>query len=173
MNEPAPHPAALPPAILLAACDETRTRRSGPGGQHRNKVETAVILRHPPTGLGAEASERRSQAENRAVALGRLRLRLAVGLRSDPLPGPATPPSALWRGRVRGGRITVATAHDDFPTLLAEALDSLAAAGWEPRDAAPRLAVSPTQLVRLVAREPAALALVNRQRGALGLGPLH
>lgn len=167
------HPAALPETTLLRDCDETRTRRSGPGGQHRNKVETAVILRHPPTGLGAEASERRSQAENRAVALGRLRLRLAVGLRSDPLPGPATPPSALWRGRVRGGRITVATAHDDFPTLLAEALDSLAAAGWEPRDAAPRLAVSPTQLVRLVAREPAALALVNRQRGALGLGPLH
>ena len=52
------HPAALDPERLLAACDATRTRRSGPGGQNRNKVETAVILRHRPTGIQAEANER-------------------------------------------------------------------------------------------------------------------
>lgn len=65
------HPACLPAAELLAAHDETRTRRSGPGGQHRNKVETAVVLLHQPTGIKAEASERRSKAENRRVALRR------------------------------------------------------------------------------------------------------
>jgi hypothetical protein len=170
---PDPHPAALPPAALLADCDETRTRRSGPGGQHRNKVETAVILRHRPTGLTAEASERRSQSENRAVALRRLRLRLAVATRGATRPDADGTPSSLWTGRIRGGRIVVAAGHDDFPALLAEALDSLAASGWDPRPAAGDLGVTPTQLVRFVAREPAALVELNRQRGARGLKALR
>mgnify|MGYP001288551881 CR=1 FL=1 len=69
------HPAALQSEILLTQCEESRTKRSGPGGQHRNKTETAVVLTHQPSGIVAEASERRSQAANRRVALWRLRLR--------------------------------------------------------------------------------------------------
>src|SRR5262249_15351793 len=68
------HPAALPVEELLADCDVRRTRRSGPGGQRRNKVETAVTIVHRPTTISAEASERRSQAENCTLALFRLRL---------------------------------------------------------------------------------------------------
>ena len=94
------HPARLPPDDLLRDCDETRTKRSGPGGQHRNKVETAVILRHRVSGVSAEASERRSQADNRRVALFRLRLRLALVHREPPEPHP----SPLWQSRRRDGR---------------------------------------------------------------------
>ena len=47
-------------------------RASGPGGQHRNKVETAVRMTHPPSGIVVTATEGRSQARNRAVALRRL-----------------------------------------------------------------------------------------------------
>ena len=68
-----PHPAAVPAVDLLKDCAVERTRRSGPGGQHRNKVETAIVLTHRPTGIQAEASERRSQPENLAVATFRLR----------------------------------------------------------------------------------------------------
>jgi protein subunit release factor B len=75
------HPAALPLPDLQPLCDITRTRRSGPGGQHRNKVETAVVITHRPTGISAQASERRSQAENLAVAWKRLRVELAFGVR--------------------------------------------------------------------------------------------
>jgi protein subunit release factor A len=48
-------------------------RASGPGGQHRNTTDSAVRIRHLPTGIVAQASEDRSQARNREVALERLR----------------------------------------------------------------------------------------------------
>ena len=163
------HPARIPPADLLRDCDETRTRRGGPGGQHRNKVETAVVLRHRATGVTAEAAERRSQAENRHVALRRLRMRLAQEHREPP--GEA--PSALWRSRAAGGRLVVAADHDDYPALVAEALDRIVADSLDMPRAATALAVTPSQLVRLLAREPAALVVLNRLRGAAGLGPLR
>jgi protein subunit release factor B len=61
---------------LLRACEESFFVGSGPGGQHRNKTASAVRLLHPGTGLAVTATERRSQAQNRAVALRRLRAAL-------------------------------------------------------------------------------------------------
>ena len=51
-------------------------RSSGPGGQRKNKTETAVRLRHQPSGITLVATEHRSQAKNRELALERLRRRL-------------------------------------------------------------------------------------------------
>src|SRR5687768_5095769 len=63
---------------LVRQCVVETMRASGPGGQHRNKTESGVRLRHGPTGVVAQAFERRSQHENRAVALRRLRERIAL-----------------------------------------------------------------------------------------------
>jgi hypothetical protein len=163
------HPARLPPDDLLRDCDETRTKRSGPGGQHRNKVETAVILRHRVSGVSAEASERRSQADNRRMALFRLRLKLAL-LHREP---PEAHPTGLWQSRRRDGRLLVSVDHDDYPALVAEALDRIVAAGLDMPAAATALGVSPSQLVRLLDKEPAALGALNRLRAAAGLKPLR
>jgi protein subunit release factor B len=51
---------------------ETFARSSGPGGQHVNKVSTAVTLRHRPTGLSVTVQDSRSQARNRMLARERL-----------------------------------------------------------------------------------------------------
>ncbi|NQU25692.1 MAG: peptide chain release factor-like protein [Candidatus Nealsonbacteria bacterium] len=170
MSSPTIHPAAVPSDQLLAECDTRRLRRSGPGGQHRNKVETAVVLTHRPTGVMAEANERRSQAENRSVAIGRLRVNLALEVRSAR--GDDAPPSPLWQSRCPAGRLSVSRSHDDFPTLLAEALDVLAAVEADAARAADRLRCSSSQLVKLLKQEPRALALVNRWRGQRDLHPL-
>lgn len=159
------HPASLPSDALRAECTVERTRRSGPGGQHRNKVETAVVLTHLPTGVRAEASERRSQAANLAKAIFRLRVKLALELRTPP--GKA--PSELWTSRVAGRRIAVNPEHEDFPALLAEALDVLAASEWSPAPAAAFLGISGSQLVKLLKLLPEALMLLNAHRQKLGL----
>lgn len=169
------HPTALGSEELLRHCDVIRTRGQGPGGQHRNKVETAIVLVHAPSGVRGEASERRSQRENHRMALQRLRVNLALAVRSETEPqGSDLPvPSVLWQSRTKSGRIVVSSTHDDFASLLAEALDAIVQQAFDTASAAERLSVSSSQLVKLLRMEPRALGQVNDRRAALGLKRLR
>lgn len=172
------HPARLSEEELRPQLRVERTRGSGPGGQHRNKVETEVRLTHLPTGVHAFAGERRSQHENRQVAMFRLRVNLALRVRSlwrdeDHVPPGAFQPSELWRGRVRGGRLAVNPEHHDFPALLAEALDTLDLYDDDLAATAVALRVSRSQFVKFLAKEPAALHALNQRRAARGERPLR
>lgn len=106
-------------AIPLDELEWRFSASGGPGGQHANTANTKVEVRFsvedsPSLGprqrarllerLGplvrVVASDQRSQARNRALALERLRSRLADGLRVDPVRRPTAPSRAATRARV-------------------------------------------------------------------------
>lgn len=170
-HQPDLHPAALGEQELLRDCDVTTTRRRGPGGQHRNKTDTAVVVEHRPTGIRGEASERRSQQENRRMAVFRLRLRLALGVR---LKRPSTyQPLELWQQRLHGGVLKLNSQHADFPAMLADALDVLEAEQGDLARSAGRLGCSSSQLVKLLKMAPPAFESLNLKRQESGLKRLR
>jgi protein subunit release factor B len=61
---------------LLAECEVDTFRAGGPGGQHQNVTDSAVRLRHRPTGLTVTCRAQRSQYLNKMDALRRLRIKL-------------------------------------------------------------------------------------------------
>ena len=165
------HPAQLAPDLLLEQCEVRRQRRSGPGGQHRNKVETGIFIRHLPSGVRAEATEGRSQEQNRKVAVHRLRVNLAVQIRQNR--DARLNPSETWGARIRGGQLQVNADHQDFPAMLAEALDVLASFNWAMQPSASHLNCSTSQLTKFLKKESRALAVVNSHRQEAGLSRLR
>jgi protein subunit release factor B len=64
-------------AELLQECEVDTFRSSGPGGQHVNKTESAVRIKHLPTGLVVTSQQERSQHRNKALCLRKLREKVA------------------------------------------------------------------------------------------------
>ncbi|MEO8271547.1 MAG: peptide chain release factor-like protein [Aureliella sp.] len=163
------HPSCLTEEELLKECTLRSDRRSGPGGQHRNKVETAVIIVHQPTGTLAEANQRRSQADNRREAIARLRLALATRVR---VPATSPAPSELWQQRTRAGRLSISSTHFDFACVLAECLDRLYADNYALQESAEFFGVTSSQLIKLLRQHSPALLQVNAARADRGMHKL-
>jgi RF-1 domain len=132
-------------AELLCDCKEERYKSSGPGGQHRNKVETAVRLHHAPSGVSGQGEETRSQDENRRHALTRLRERIAFTVRAPfNLEAPDVPPEFV--SQRRGSSLAANAKNPKFPLIAATALDALEAADGGYAAAAHSLGVTTSQL---------------------------
>lgn len=110
-------------AIPLSELQWRFTRSGGPGGQHANTADTRVevvfdvaaspslrpeqrrrLLERVGPEVRAVAGDERSQARNRALALDRLRARLAAGLRVAPVRRPTGPTGASRRRRLEAKR---------------------------------------------------------------------
>jgi protein subunit release factor A len=61
---------------VLRECEVDTFRSSGPGGQHVNKTESAVRLKHLPSGVVVTSQQERSQHRNKAICLEKLRARI-------------------------------------------------------------------------------------------------
>ncbi len=147
---------------LLRHCRRDAFQASGPGGQKRNRVYSAVRLTHGQSGIAVTAAEHRSAQRNLTAALHRLRRRIALEIRpSSPLPPPSPAETRL------------APANPRHPRLLAAVADALHANGFQVAGAARDLGLSTGQLIRLLARDPDAWQYVNRQRQGQGLTPLR
>ncbi len=94
----------LPDPDLLAQCEVQAHRAGGPGGQHRNKAETAVRLVHLPSGVVAEGKDQRSRAQNLSAALARLREKLARRAYRPPPRRKTRPSRAAKEKRLEGKR---------------------------------------------------------------------
>lgn len=81
-------------------CDVEFFVAGGPGGQHRNKVETGVRLTHRPSGLVVTATERRSQSANREAAFERMAEKLEARQRVRKARHATKPSAAAKKKRI-------------------------------------------------------------------------
>lgn len=169
---------SLPDDQLLAQCDVDTYRASGPGGQKRNKTSSAVRLRHRPTGLIVIAEESRSQHENKAKAVRRLRRAVFLHLRDAP-PAEGFAPEFiaahpdLAPARGPDGRLHVSPKDARFWPAAGVALDVLSAAGGQVSTAAEALGTTTANVVDFLAADPKLWQEANRLRLERGLKPLR
>lgn len=163
-------PALDDDAGLLAECELDTLRASGPGGQKRNKTESAVRLRHKPTGIIVMAVESRSQAENRTRALKRLRAALALRVRSAV---PDSVPPAVAAGIGKDGRLRLGRRDARYLPAAAAVLDVLHAMQGSVGEAALRLGLTTGNLSGFITADEDLMTEANRIRAAFGLRPLR
>lgn len=161
----------LSDAELLAQCEVDTYRASGPGGQKRNKTSSAVRLRHGPTGLIVTAVESRSQHENRARALRRLRQALALTQRNAVVNG--GPPDFYVAALQRDPSLHVSSRHPDYLPIVQHVLDVFAARRGSLADAGEVLGISTGRLVRFLKDDDKLWQQANTMRSGLGLQPLR
>ncbi len=157
---------ALPDERLLAQCTVETYRGSGPGGQHRNKRDSAVRLTHRPTGVVATATERRSQHENRHRAVVRLRQAIALQVREAP---PQGGPAGPLRGVLADPawpRVSQRSAA--YLPAAAEILDRLESNEGQVSEAAKGLGVATASLVKFLSLDDSLWEVANRIRGRFG-----
>ena len=160
---------------LIAQCEVDRYRASGPGGQHRNKTESAVRLRHKLTGVSAIGEDSRSQSENKLHAVRRLRAAIALQVR-EPVRLDGWTPSPRLAAFVAAGTAPLGAKTrltGEYWASIAQLLDVLVAGGLEIGATAQRLGITTGALSKLLLHDEHVGRVVNDLRRAKQLRPLR
>ena len=155
---------------LLAECDVDTYRGPGPGGQKRNKTDSAVRLRHKPTGMIVVAGESRSQAENKTRAVKRLREALALRIRHEVTDAK---PDAINACIDKSGRLNVGRRDARYLPAAGAMLDLLTAHEGSVGDVAKRLGLTTGNVSKFLTGDEDVMTEANRIRAAFGLKPLR
>ena len=169
---------ALTDEQLLSQCEVDTYRASGPGGQKRNKTSSAVRIRHPPSGLLVIAEESRSQHENRARALRRLRQALYLKLREALAAEEMTAERLAARpdygpARDSEGRLHLGTRDARFWPAVGVVLDVLLATEGRLSEAAAALGTSTGNLGDFLRGDDKVFEQANLLRLRFGHKPLR
>ena len=162
----------LSDAQLLAECEVDTYRASGPGGQKRNKTSSAVRIRHVPSGLIVIAEESRSQHENRAKALRRLRQAFVLKLREPVTLANVGQHEAIVAIRSAAGKLEVGRKDERFWPAVGIVLDVLEATEARVREAAEALGISTGSLIDFLETDPKVWEHANHLRQRFGHKPL-
>ncbi len=168
----------LSDAELLAQCEVDTYRASGPGGQKRNKTSSAVRLRHLASGLFVIAEESRSQHDNRATALKRLRQALALELRQPLLSDHLTDEHVQAHPALVGvlkqdQRLHLGRKDVRFWPVAGVVLDVLAAVQAQVSTAAELLGISTGNLIDFLQADPKLWQAANDLRARYHQKPLR
>jgi hypothetical protein len=160
---------------LISQCEVDRYRASGPGGQHRNKTESAVRLRHRLTGVSAIGEDSRSQAENKVHAVRRLRSAIALDVREPVRLEPFTPSARLAAFVAAGTAPLGARTRQtgEYWAAVGELLDVLVAGNLEIGTTAQRFGITTGALSKLLLHDDAVARVVNDLRRAKAMRPLR
>jgi hypothetical protein len=157
---------------LLRQCDVDTYRASGPGGQKRNKTSSAVRVRHQPTGLIVIAEESRSQHENRAKALERLRHAFYLELREPVAAEAIAQHPDFIEARSADGHLHLGKKNPHFWPAVGVVLDVLEAVAARVSEAAALLGTSTGNLVDFLQTHPRVWQQANLLRARFGQKPL-
>jgi len=172
LNGTGPNWTALPDQDLLRHCEEDFFRSGGPGGQKRNKTASGVRLTHRPTGISVKATESRSQSENRARALRRLRWALALEVRQPVNLTGYRLPEEVRAYMDASGRIRINERNDQWPLIANHVLNLLAACEGRVGDAARLMGTSTGRLSQFLTENGDVRAEANRIRQSFSLKSL-
>lgn len=160
---------------LIGQCEVDRYRASGPGGQHRNKTESAVRLRHKLSGVTAIGEDSRSQAENKIHAVRRLRSAIALEVR-EPVRLDGYVPSPRLAAMIAGGTSPLGAKTrltGEYWAGMAELLDLLVANNLEIATTAQRLGITTGALSKMLLHDESVGRVLNDLRRAKGMRPLR
>jgi hypothetical protein len=168
---------------LIKDCRVDRYKSSGPGGQHKNKVETAIRVVHKPSGLSACGQQTRSQLRNKTLALRNLRMHIACSYRQpqdltkltipDEIAEYLQPPAASAPQRSNKRKLSLASGNWYFWPVVAIVLDVFDSSQGQLSTASTALGISTANLAAFLRSDRHLLQAAQAIRTAHNHTPLR